>query len=466
MRTFNDKDFMLKNEAGKKLYHQWAAQMPIFDYHCHLDPQAIAEDWHFENLTELWLSGDHYKWRLMRAAGVDEKWITGEADPYEKYLKWAETIPKAIGNPIYHWTHLELKQYFGVTKPFNKETAPEIWEICNAQIQDANFSTLELLKRFKVKALSTTDDPVDDLKWHRKIKEEQKTETRVLPTFRPDKGIHLADASFIPWIKKLETATSVKISTLDTLETALEKRLLYFKECGCLTSDHSFGAPDFTREEPELAENAFKKALKAETLSQKEISAYHREIMIRLGRLYHQHGLVMQLHLGVIRNTNTAMYNAIGADAGFDVVGDGVSAQSISNLLDALNMTDELPKTVFYSLNENDNVKLSVIAGCFQKDCEISKVQLGSAWWYNDYKEGMERQLKAVANTGLLANFIGMLTDSRSFMSYSRHDYFRRILCNLMGSWIEEGEVPEDEERMKALIEGIAYNNAVKYFNL
>lgn len=466
MKTFIKDDFMLNNPTAAVLYHSFAEQMPIFDYHCHLNPQDILENRQFGDLAELWLAGDHYKWRLMRANGLDEKYITGDADNYQKFLMWAQTVPKCIGNPIYHWTHLELKRYFGIDELLTPESAPAIWKACNEKLAQKDFYTRGLIERFNVKTICTTDDPADSLSAHKALKEDKSFDVKVLPTFRPDKAIHIENDGFIDWISKLASTSNTVIDCFDSLKVALEKRAEYFKSIGCKVADHSFGSPDFIVGTECEAEAAFAKTLEGKSLTLREIGVYQKQLTLFLGRLYNKYGFVMQLHFGVIRNINSRMYNLKGADIGCDSVGTGISADSLAALLDALEITGELPKTVVYSLDENDNAKIASVIGCFQNGYCAGKIQLGAAWWFNDHRDGMLSQMKILGDIGLLSSFIGMLTDSRSFLSYTRHEYFRRILCSLIGEWAENGEIPMNFELLGNLIKDICYNNAVSYFGI
>jgi glucuronate isomerase len=456
-------DFMLHNGTASLLYHRFAEKAPIFDYHCHLNPEEILQDKTYSNMTEIWLSGDHYKWRLMRAAGVPEKYITGNADPYEKFLKFAETIPRCAGNPMYHWTHLELKRYFHVDDLLTPESAPRIWKTCNEQLQKPEFSVRSLIRRSNVAALCTTDDPVNDLHCHKALAADTSFATKVLPSFRPETALHPEDQNFVSWMQKLSAAVGTPVTTFAELETALEKRAEYFKAAGCLVADQSLASPDFCCGTRAEAEAAFTKRMSGNKLTNEESNAYQNQLMISLGRIYHKIGFVMQLHFGVIRSCSTRMFAECSADTGFDAVGDGISAASLAALLDSLDKTGELPKTIVYSLNANDNDKLASVLGCFQENVFPQKMQLGAAWWFNDHRDGMEAQMKALANTGLLSGFVGMLTDSRSFLSYTRHEYFRRILCNLLGEWTERGELPMDYDLLGGMVEDICYNNIAAY---
>ena len=404
--SFINDDFMLKNETAKKLYHEFAKDLPIIDYHCHIPPEKIAENYKFKNAYDLFLGGDHYKWRLMRSNGIDEEYITGNADDFEKWKMFAKTVPLMIGNPMYHWTHLELKRYFGVDKTLSEKTAEEIWEQVNDCLKKDEFTAQGLVKMSNVETICTTDNPYDDLKYHKRLKD---FDVQILPTFRPD---------------------------LSNIKSDITDRMDYFYENGCKLSDHSVD----------------------------EINDDIIEKLVFLGEEYAKRGWTMQLHIGAMRNNNTRMFEKLGADTGFDSVNDFEIAQGISKLLNALEMKDRLPKTILYTLNPKDNYVLGTMLGNFQKAPTPGKIQFGSGWWFNDNRDGMEEQLKALANLGLLSRFVGMLTDSRSFVSYPRHEYFRRIFCNLIGRWVEDGEYPDDSEMLKEIVEGVCYKNAKEYF--
>ena len=466
MRPYIHPDFLLPTEAARRLYHGFAAQEPIFDFHCHLSPQEIREDARFETITQVWLGGDHYKWRLMRANGVPEELITGDGDPYEKFLAWARTVEKSVGNPLYAWTHMELKNYFGVEELLSEKSAPAIWEACNAKLREESFSARGLICQSNVKALCTTDDPADTLEHHAALAADGSFPVKVLPAFRPETALHPEQVSFRDWVARLGEVTGKKIAALGDLEEALAQRAAYFQERGCLIADQSLQSPDFTTGTRQEAEAAFIKALAGEDLSPAEQNAYQTQLLLSLGQLYKKMGFVMQLHFGVLRNTNSRMFPRTGPDAGFDCVGDGVSAASMAALFDALDKTDELPPTVIYSLNACDDDKLASVLGAFQQGTFPQKMQLGAPWWFSDHKDGMVKMMKALANTGLLSGFIGMLTDSRSFLSYARHEYFRRVLCGLLGQWMEDGEIPDDEALVGAMVKDICYGNAAAYFGL
>lgn len=466
MKEYPGKNFLLHTETASRLYREYAAEEPIFDFHCHLSPKEILDDVSFENITQVWLSGDHYKWRLMRANGVPEEYITGNADPYEKFLRWAATVEKSVGNPLYAWSHLELARYFGVTIPLNSRTAPEIWKTCNEKLKEPGFTARGLILQSKVKALCTTDDPADDLACHRAIAADPSFPVQVLPAFRPETALHPEQPNFREWIARLETVCGCPVKTMAQLEDALEQRAKFFRENGCLIADQSLQSLYFTKETRAQAEAAFLKAAAGEPLFPAELNAYQNQLLLSLGRIYHECGFVMQLHFGVLRNCNSRLFPVTGPDAGFDSVGDGVSAASIAALFDNLDKTGQLPPTVIYSLNAADDDKLASVLGCFQEGMFPQKMQLGAPWWFSDHRDGMEKMMKALANTGLLSGFIGMLTDSRSFLSYARHEYFRRVLCNLLGDWMEHGDIPADFELIGGMVRDICYGNAVRYFGL
>lgn len=466
MKVFMNEDFLLDTQTAAKLYHEFAEDMPIFDYHCHISPKEIAENKKYLNITELWLGGDHYKWRTMRMNGVDEKYITGDGDDKEKFLKWAETLQNCMGNPLYHWTHLELRRYFGIQELLSSKTAESIWERCNAMLQQEDFTAKNLIRRSNVKVVCTTDDPVDSLEYHKTLAEDKTFDVKVLPAFRPDKSINIEKDGFIPWLLILEKITDTKITTFQDLKNALISRLEFFHQAGCRISDHALDPLIFQEGTEEEASIILKKALEGEALTAGEIAVYKTQVLIFLGRQYRRLGWVMQLHIGTLRNTNSRMLQKLGPDTGFDSIGDWTFASELASLLDSLDKTDELPKTILYHLNPRDNEILGTIMGCFQGGSIPGKVQFGSAWWFNDQKYGMEKQLTTLANLGLLSRFVGMLTDSRSFLSYIRHEYFRRILCNILGNWVENGEIPDDMELLGKLVQDICYNNAESYFGI
>lgn len=464
MKAFMDKDFLLETETAQKLYHEYAAKMPILDYHCHINPQEIAEDRKFENITQVWLGADHYKWRQMRSNGVEEKYITGDASDREKFQKWAETLERAIGNPLYHWSHLELQRYFGYYGALNGETAEEVWNLCNAKLQEDGMSARNLIRQSNVTLVCTTDDPVDSLEWHEKIAADESFEVQVLPAWRPDKAMNLEKTDYLEYLKKLEVVSGVKIDSFASLIEALRIRMDYFAEHGCSVSDHGLEYVMYAPASEEEIEAIFAKRLRGEAVSRADELQFKTAYMVALGREYHKKNWVMQLHYGVKRDNNGMIFGKLGPDAGIDCINNYAPSSEMADYLNALAITDELPKTILYSLNPTDNAAIGTIIGCFQSEEARGKIQQGSAWWFNDNKQGMIEQMTSLANLGLLGNFIGMLTDSRSFLSYTRHEYFRRIMCNLIGGWVENGEYPADEKVLGRMVQDISYNNAVRYF--
>ena len=464
MKAFMDKDFLLSTDTAKALYHNFAAPTvtPILDYHCHINPQEIAEDRHFENITQVWLGGDHYKWRQMRSNGVDERYITGDAPDREKFQKWAETLEKAIGNPLYHWSHLELQRYFGYYGALNGETAEEVWNICNEKLQ--NTSARQLVKDSNVTLLCTTDDPIDSLEWHAKIAADETFDVQVLPTWRPDKAMYIEKDTFVDYISTLAKVSGVEIKTFEDLKKALVLRMDHFKAHGCKISDHGLEYLMYREAAAEEVEAIFAKKMSGQALTKEEELKYKTAFMIFVGREYNRLGWAMQLHYGVIRDNDKARFAKLGPDTGFDSINNYAPSTEMGFLLNALALTNELPKTILYSLNPNDNAAIGTMIGCFQDSSTVGKIQQGSAWWFNDHKTGMTEQMISLANLGLLSNFVGMLTDSRSFLSYTRHEYFRRILCELLGNWVENGEYPADMKVLEKIVKGISYNNSVAYF--
>ncbi len=459
-----NENFILRNETAKQLYNDYAKDLPIIDYHCHINPEEIAKNHRFSDVTEVWLGGDHYKWRLIRSNGIAEEEITGDADPYTKFKKFAEMLPKAIGNPMYHWTHLELKKYFDFDGILNADTAPAVWEKCNALLGQDRMSARGLIESSNVAVIGTTDDPIDDLRWHREIAKDTEFKTKVVPSFRPDKAVNIEKAGFCEYIEKLSKACGYQIKTMTDVKKALSDRLDFFCENGCRASDHGLDYAVYSIKSDAELDEILSRALAGEAVSQTDADAYKTAVLLHLGREYQKKNVVMQLHYGVIRNTNSEKFKTLGPDTGFDCIRDRSSGENLIQLLDAMEREGTLPKTILYSLNPNDNAMLDTFLGAFQGTEAAGKIQHGSAWWFNDTKNGMEEQLKSLASLSLLGNFIGMLTDSRSFLSYTRHDYFRRILCNLIGEWVENGEYPSDQKALKEIIEGICYYNAKKYF--
>ena len=466
MKQFLDDRFLLTNPTAETLYKNYAKTMPIFDFHCHLNPAEIAGNKKYRNITEVWLGGDHYKWRAMRACGVEERYITGDAPDKDKFFKWAETIPQCIGNPLYHWAHQELKTFFGIDLLLSPTTAEQIWNTANDLLQKDEFTARSLIVRSNVTGLCTTDDPADSLEHHLKLAREGTFPVKVLPAFRPDKSFNIDKVGFVEYIGKLGQSAGMKIESLDHLLSALQQRLEFFHQVGCRVSDHALDPVVFANATPAEIDAILKKALGGQVPAEVESQKFKTFIMLFLGRHYARLGWVMQLHVGVIRNSRSRMMQQLGPDTGFDAIADYSFGVALAKFLDALDNTSELPKTVLYCLNPRDNEMLASIAGCFQEGGVVGKIQFGSGWWYNDQKDGMIRQMTALANIGLLSRFIGMLTDSRSFLSYTRHDYFRRLLCNLIGEWAEAGEAPDDIELLGKMVQDICYNNARQYFGI
>lgn len=464
MKEFMNKDFLLHSETAKTLYHEYAKNMPIYDYHSHLSAKEIAQNKKFKTITEAWLSGDHYKWRAMRSFGISEEYITGNADDKEKFNKWARIMPYLIGNPLYHWTHLELKRYFKVEELLSLETAEYIYDTCNKKLAEDEFSVKALIEKSNVKVLCTTDDPVDSLSYHEEIAKDKEFKTKVLPTFRPDKGIHIEKESFIPWLAMLEEVVGNKINDASELVEALIKRIDYFSKHGCRISDHGMDEMVYGIPSLEIANTVFRKKLNGEEIDSYELSCYKAYILNQLGKTYAKYGWVMQVHIGALRNNNRRMQAIIGPDTGFDSIHDRTFAWELSRFLDDLDATGELPKTILYVLNPRDHYVIGSMIGNFQGGNIPGKIQFGSAWWFCDQKDGMLDQMKALSQLGFINNFVGMLTDSRSFLSFTRHEYFRRILCNLFGDWIENGEYPSNIEFVGNIVRDICYNNAVRYF--
>lgn len=472
-----DKDFLLETDTAKHLYHDYAAKLPLVDYHCHISPKEIYENRRFDNLAEVWLGGenadgsyfgDHYKWRLMRSNGVSEKFVTGDADGFARIEKFAETLEMAIGNPMYHWCNLELRQFFGYEGHLSRETAREVWDLTGEKLRnDPKLTVRGLVEQANVAFIGTTDDPIDTLEWHEKIAADPTIKCKVCPSFRPDKAINLTKPGFAEYMAKLaESVGKEKLCSAQEVCDALVTRLEIFKKAGCRASDHGLDYIPFRPCAMSEADAAYQKAMRGEPLTLEEAEGYQTVILLCLGRAYHRLGIVMQLHYSCLRNVNERMFEKMGPDTGFDMIAQNTCGGSIAQFLSALDKNGECPKTILYSLNPADNEQLGTLLGCFQSDELPGKIQHGSAWWFNDTKSGMEAQMKSLANLGLLGNFVGMLTDSRSFLSYARHDYFRRILCNLIGRWVEDGEYPNDDKALQKIVEGICYNNAARYFDL
>ena len=460
-----DENFLLQTKTAQDLYHKHAAKMPIFDYHCHINPQEIAEDKQFENLTQIWLYGDHYKWRGMRTNGVEEKYCTGDASDWEKFEKWAETVPHTLRNPLFHWTHLELKKFFGIDKILSPETAKEIWDECNAKLQTPEYSVRNIIRMANVNTICTTDDPIDSLEYHRQIKEDG-FEVDVLPAWRPDKAMAVENkAAYNAYLDKLAEASGVGIRTFDDLMKALDNRHQFFHDNGCRLSDHGLEtiiAEDYTENEINVI---FSKIRGGSDLTSQEILKFKSCMLYKFGIMDHSRGWTQQFHIGALRNNNTRLFKKLGPDTGFDSIGDFEIARPLSKLLDRLDTSNQLSKTIIYNLNPRDNYLIGTMIGNFQDGSVPGKIQFGSGWWFLDQKESMEQQMNALSNLGLLSRFVGMLTDSRSFLSYTRHEYFRRTLCNLLGNDVENGEIPYDMELLGTMIENICFNNAKEYFN-
>lgn len=464
MKPFMDENFLLSTETAQELYHEFAEKMPVLDYHCHINPQEIAEDRKFDTITQVWLGGDHYKWRQMRSNGVDEYYITGDAPDREKFQKWAETLEKAIGNPLYHWSHLELQRFFGYYGVLNGDTAEEVWNLCNAKLHEDSMSVRNLIRQSNVTLICTTDDPADDLRWHKMIDEDDSFEVQVLPAWRPDKAMNLEKPDYIEYLDKLGKAADMEIKSFKDLRAALSKRMAFFDEMGCRASDHALEYVMYAPASDAEIEDIFTERLMGAQISREDELKFKTAFMMFVAGEYTKLGWAMQLHYGCKRDNNTTMYKKLGPDTGYDCINNYAPSSETADFLNALNEAGNLPKTILYSLNPNDDEALGTILGCFQNSDAISKIQQGSAWWFNDNKTGMMKQMTSLANLGLLGNFNGMLTDSRSFLSYPRHEYFRRILCELIGGWVENGEYPKDMKSLEKIIKGISYNNAVRYF--
>ncbi len=466
MKPFITEDFMLQTEAAKILYHEYAKDMPIYDYHCHLSPKEIAENKTFKNITEIWLYGDHYKWRAMRSLGISEEFISGNGSDYDKFKEWSKAVPYTIGNPLYHWTHLELKRYFQTDLLLNEQTSDEVWNHCNELLQSEDFTVQKIIEKSMVNVICTTDDPTDDLQYHKLIKENASFQTKVLPTFRPDKAVEITRPDFNTYVNKLAEVSNVDILTYQDLLSAIEDRAQYFHELGCRISDHGIQTLPFEPCTLEEASTIFAKARNGETVSHEEEMKYKTHTLLFLGRLYNSLGWAMQLHIGAIRNNNQRMFSKLGPDTGFDSVHDYSLAKQLNGFFNELDKDNQLPKTIIYSLNPVHNYVIATACGNFQSGQGKGKMQFGSGWWFQDQKEGMLNQMTDLANLGLLSTFIGMLTDSRSFLSYTRHEYFRRILCQLVGGWVENGEAPADYKLLGSIIQDICYNNANNYFEI
>ncbi|WP_321386606.1 glucuronate isomerase [uncultured Enterococcus sp.] len=459
---FLNDDFLLSTDWAKTLYHNHAKVMPIIDYHCHLEPKEIYENKNFANITAAWLYGDHYKWRLMRACGVPESHITGNASDFDKFAVWCETVPKLIGNPLYTWTHLELKRFFDIDLPVNKENTEQIWQLANEKLAADSFKRREIISQSNVKVVCTTDDPADDLSYHKLLAQEE-SRFKVLPSFRPDKALNINQPGFPQWIKRLAEADDQPVTNYEELIAVLGSRVDYFHELGGRLSDHALDILRYEEADAETLEAIFQKGLAGKTLTDKEIDAYRTETLIHLIHFYHKYNWTMQLHIHAYRNCNDRMLKQLGPDTGYDGINDLSLTIPLQKLLNRAEQTDQLPKTILYSLNPNDYPALVALLGCFQKEV-AGKLQLGSGWWFNDTRAGMRQQLTQLADGSVLHNFVGMLTDSRSFLSYTRHEYFRRVLCEFIGEIVERGEAPTDEQLLGDLVKAISYKNAESYF--
>jgi len=455
------KDFLLSNETAKHLYHDYAAKMPIIDYHCHISQKEIYENRQFNTITEVWLGGDHYKWRQMRANGIDEKYITGDASDLDKFKVWAKTLSHLIGNPLYHWSHLELQRYFNIYEPLTEDNAEDIFNRCNEVLK--TLKVRKILEDSNVNIVCTTDDPCDDLHYHQLIKEDKTLKTVVVPCFRPDKANNIEKVDYLDYIARLEGVTGRKINTFAELCAAIDERIEFFASMGCRASDHALEYIMYNPASEEESERIFAKRLAGEKVTREEELRFKTAFMSHLASVYHKLGWAMQLHYGCKRDNNTDMFNKLGPDTGYDTINNYAPSAEMADFLDSLNREGNLPKTIIYSLNPADNAAIVTTMNCFQGDGIRGKMQHGSAWWFNDHKIGMQEQMQTLANDGMLANFVGMLTDSRSFLSYTRHEYFRRILCDFIGTLVENGEYPADEKLLKEMVEDISYNNAVNY---
>ncbi|HVV47366.1 MAG TPA: glucuronate isomerase [Bryobacteraceae bacterium] len=465
MSTFPSEDFLLETQTARRLYHDVAKDLPIIDYHCHLSPELIADNHRFRSITEIWLEGDHYKWRAMRANGVNERYCTGDASDWEKFEAWARTVPETLCNPLFHWTAMELKRPFGITKPLNSSTAKEIFEEANRQLQTGDLTTQSILRQFKVTVACTTDDPADTLDAHKKLAQRSNPDTQVYPTWRPDKALAVSDpAAWNEWIGRLEKTAGVSISTWANLLSALEARHTAFHELGCRASDHGLNSMDAAPFTDAEASACFDKLRKGQTVSAGEAAVFRSALLYKMALLDHARGWAQQFHLGALRGTNTRMRRVLGPDTGFDSIGDFPQAESLARFLDRLDDTDQLAKTIIYNVNPSDNPVFATMIGNYQDGSVPGKIQWGSAWWFLDQLDGMEAQMRMLSNMGLLSRFVGMVTDSRSFLSYPRHDYFRRLVCRMLGDDVRRGLLPDDQELLGKLVADVSFRNARDYF--
>jgi len=465
MSQFMSEDFLLDSAVARRLFHDYAAEQPIFDYHCHLPPQQIAENTRFKNLFDIWLKGDHYKWRAMRANGVPEALCTGNASDREKFDAWARTVPHTIGNPLYHWTHLELRRPFGIRDILlSEKTADSVWQQCNALLAEDAFSARGIMTQMKVKMVGTTDDPIDDLRHHAALARDSSFTTKVLPSWRPDKAFNLEAEGFVDYLHQLSASADVSISRFDHMLQALNRRLDHFAAHGCKVSDHALDVVLFAEADEATLDAILARRLQGMTPTEHEVAQFKTAVLVWLGAEYARRGWVQQYHIGALRNTNRRQLALLGPDVGFDSINDRPLAEPLARLLDAQNRDNALPKTILYCLNPRDNEVIATMVGNFQGEGQPGKMQFGSAWWFNDQLDGMQRQMTQLSQIGLLSRFVGMLTDSRSFLSYTRHEYFRRLLCQMIGRWVENGEAPNDIELLGSMVQNICFNNARDYF--
>ena len=463
MKQFIHPDFILHSETGKRLYHEYAEKLPIIDFHCHLSPEMMATDRQFDNIGQIWLEGDHYKWRAMRTNGINEMYCTGKVSDWEKFEKWAETVPYTIGNPLYHWTHLELSRYFDINEQLSPKTARAIYDMATSLLNTPDFSTRNLLRKMKVEVVCTTDDPIDSLEFHLRLKND--FEIKVLPTWRPDKVVKANDPSALnSYLKQLGEVADIDIKDFKSLVEALDKRHAFFSEVGCKLSDHGLDRFFYSEYKQSDIDAIFAKLLAGKIISDDEIEKYHTAVMIELCRMNHKRGWTQQFHVGALRNNNTRKFTQLGPDTGWDSIGNPQDSFKMSRFLDTLDAGDQLAQTILYNLNPADNEMMATMIGNFNDGSAPGKIQYGAAWWFLDQKTGMEEHLKALSALGLTTRFVGMVTDSRSFLSYPRHEYFRRIVCEYFGSEVDKGNIPNDDELLKPAIEGISYYNAKNYF--
>lgn len=465
MNTFLKDDYLLSNDIAKRLYQETAKVTPIVDYHCHIDPKEIAQDRQYDNITQVWLGGDHYKWRLMRACGISEDYITGNASDHDKFIKWAEALQKGIGNPLYLWSHMELKKYFGYDGVLNEDTAEEVWTLCNEKLATKELSVRGIINQSNVTHLCTTDDPIDDLRWHQEIANDASFHVKVLPAWRPDKAMNIEKETYLDYIDLLGRAACQPIGSFSELKAALRKRMDYFTEHGCCISDHALEYVMYVPVTEDEIETIFAKRLNNQPLQTNEVLQYKTAFLLFVAKEYAKRNWVMQLHYGCKRNNNNYMFDKLGPDTGYDCIDTNTSSAPLADFLNALEQTKELPQTILYSLNPNDNAAIDTVIGCFQDSTACSKLQHGAAWWFNDHKKGILDHITTLASIGCLGTFIGMLTDSRSFLSYTRHDYFRRILCEQLSHFVLSGEYPLDYPRLSKLVSDISYYNAIHYFH-